>query len=108
MLGADGEDLAFVTVEAVDEKGRLQMNSDQKVHFAVTGPATIAAVGSGDGQSSDLYSGDAFTLFHGRALAVVRTSRNPGQIKLAANADGLGASSVVLESKPVSFSPELR
>ncbi len=35
-LSADGQDLAFVTVEAVDEKGRLQMNSDQKVHFAVS------------------------------------------------------------------------
>jgi beta-galactosidase len=44
-LSADGQDLAFVTVEAVDEKGRLQMNSDQKVHFAVSGVATIAAVG---------------------------------------------------------------
>jgi beta-galactosidase len=108
VLGADGQDLAFVTVEALDEKGRVQMNSDQKVHFAVSGPGTIAAVGSGDGQSPDLYSGDSFTLFHGRALAVVRTSRNPGQIKLAANADGLAAASVVLESKPVGSTPELR
>ncbi len=108
VLGADGQDLAFVTVEALDEKGRLQMNNNQKVHFAVSGPATIAAVGSGDGQSPELYSGDAFTLFHGRALAVVRTSRNAGQIKLAAKADGLAASSLALESKPVTLSPELR
>ena len=108
VLGADGQDLAFVTVEAVDEKGRFQINSSQKVHFAVTGPGTIAAVGSGDGQSPDLYSADAFTLFHGRALAVLRTSRNPGQIKLAANADGLSAASVAIESKPVTSTPELR
>ena len=33
VLGADGQDLAFVTVEAVDEKGRLQTNADQKVAF---------------------------------------------------------------------------
>jgi beta-galactosidase len=108
VLDADGQDLAYVTAEALDEKGRLQMNNNQKVHFAVIGPGAIAAVGSGDGQSPDFYSGDAFTLFHGRALAVVRTSRNPSQIKLAATADGLAAASIVLESKPVSLSPELR
>jgi beta-galactosidase len=108
VLGADGQDLAFVTVEAVDEKGRLQTNSDQKVHFAVSGEGTIAAVGSGDGQSLGPYSGDTCSLFRGRALVVLRTSRNTGQIKLAANADGLSASSVVIESRQVSSVPELR
>ena len=107
VLDADGQDLAFVTVEALDEKGRLQINSDQRVRFAVSGQATIAAVGSGDGQSLDPYSGDTCTLFHGRALVVVRTSRHPGQIKLTANTDGLRASSIVVESKPVTLVPEL-
>ncbi|HLZ91559.1 MAG TPA: glycoside hydrolase family 2 TIM barrel-domain containing protein [Candidatus Acidoferrum sp.] len=107
VLGADGQDLAFVTAEALDEKGHLQINSDQRVRFAVSGQATIAAVGSGDGQSLDPYSGDTCALFHGRALVVVRTSRHPGQIKLTANADGLRASSIVIESKPVTSMPEL-
>lgn len=107
-LGADGQDLAFVTVEAVDEKGRLQMNSDKRVRFTVSGPGTIAAVGNGDGESQDPYSGDTCSLFHGRALVVLRTTRKPGQIKLKANADGLNASSVVVESKQGKTLPELR
>ena len=101
-LSADGQDLSFVTVEAVDEKGRLQINSDQKVHFAIGGAGTIAAVGNGNGQSQDSYSGDTCTLFHGRALVILRITRKAGQIKLTANADGLSASSVVIESNPVS------
>ncbi|HYM06587.1 MAG TPA: DUF4982 domain-containing protein [Terriglobales bacterium] len=101
-LDADGQDLAFVTVEAVDEKGSLQINSDSKVRFAVSGAGTMAAVGNGDGRSPDPYSGDTCRLFHGRALVVVRTTRQTGQIKLTANADGLRASSILLESKPVS------
>ena len=101
-LDADGQDLAFVTVEAVDEKGSLQINSDSKVRFAVSGAGTMAAVGNGDGRSPDPYSGDTCRLFHGRALVVVRTTRQTGQIKLTANADGLSASSILLESKPVS------
>jgi beta-galactosidase len=99
VLGADGQDLAFVTVEAVDEKGRLQTNSNQKVRFAVSGVGTLAAVGNGDGQSMDPYSGDTYRLFHGRALAVLRTSRHTGKIKLTATADSLSASSIFVESR---------
>ena len=78
VLNADGQDLAFITVEAVDEKGQLQMNSTQDVHFAVSGAGTIAAVGSGDGQSRESYAGDTVNLFNGRALIVLRTSMKAG------------------------------
>jgi beta-galactosidase len=108
VLGADGQDLAFVTVEAVDERGRLQMNADLKVHFAVSGVGVLAAVGNGDGQSMDPYSGDTYRLFHGRALAVLRTSRHTGKIKLTATADSLSASSIFVESRQPKSLAELR
>jgi beta-galactosidase len=95
-------------VEAVDEKGRLQMNADQKVQFAVSGEGTIAAVGNGDGQSRESYAGNTFNLFNGRALVVLRTSRKAGQIKLTASAEGLNASSLVVESKTAESMSELR
>ncbi len=108
VLSADGQDLAFVTVEAVDEKGRLQMNSERRVHFAVSGVGTLAAAGNGDGQSTDAYSGDTFHLFHGRALVVLRTSRTKGKIKLTATADSLGASSISVASRQPKSLAELR
>lgn len=108
VLSADGQDLAFVTVEALDEKGRLQVNDDEIVHFTVSGTGTLAAVGNGDGQSQDPYSGDMCGLFHGRALVVLRTSRDEGQIKLTAKADSLTETSIVVESKPASLLSELR
>ena len=99
VLAADGQDLAFVTVEAIDEKGRLQVNAGLNVRFTVTGAATIAAVGSGDEQSLDPYAGNAFNLFHGRALVVLRSVRNSGEVKLLANAGGMKAAAIVIESK---------
>jgi beta-galactosidase len=107
VLNADGEDLSFITVEAVDDEGQLQMNTDQKVHFAITGTGTIAAVGNGDGQTQDSYSGDTFNLFFGRALVVVRSARSKGEIKLTANAKGLGTSLIEIESRPANSQPEL-
>lgn len=107
-LIGDGQDLAFVTVEAVDGKGRLEMNVHRKVDFAVSGAGTIAAVGNGNGESQESYSGNTFKLFQGRALVVLRTSRAAGPIKLAASGDGLAAASIVVESKHAEPLAELR
>ena len=93
------EDLAFVTVEAVDDKGRRTTNAGEEMHFAVSGAATIAAVGNGDGQARESYSGNTFRLFEGRALVVLRSSSKAGEIKLTANADGLSGASILIHSK---------
>jgi beta-galactosidase len=106
-LSADGQDLAFVTIEAVDGQGRLQFNADQQVHFTLSGPGAIAGLGNGDGQSAAPYQGDMLTLFHGRALVVVRTSRASGSIRLSAASPGLGDAFASLTSKPNAGVPEL-
>jgi beta-galactosidase len=108
VLNADGQDLAFVTVEAVDEQGQLVMDSHQSVHITLGGSGSIAAIGNGDGQSLAPSSGDTFALFHGRGLVVLRTGRKSGPIRMAATADGLAVSSVTLQSKHVGSLPYLR
>lgn len=98
-LSADGEDLSFITVEAVDAQGRLQPNAANEVRFTIGGPGTIMAVGNGDGTSKESYQGDHRALFDGRALVVVRTSRTAGAIRLAASAPGLAADGVTLQTE---------
>ena len=100
VLQADGEDLSFVTVEAVDAQGRLQPNSAAEVQFTISGPGTIIAVGNGDGASKEPYQGDHRSLFNGRALVVVRTSRMPGSIRLAGSAPGMSAAEVTIGTEP--------
>ncbi len=89
-LTADGQDLSFITVEAVDAGGNFQPNGDQMVRFAVDGPATIAGMASGDYGEVEEYQGDQRQLFHGRAEIVIRSTRTPGAIAVDASADGLG------------------
>jgi len=103
---ADGQDLSFVTVEAVDAKGRVHPNADQEIEFAIGGPGVIAAVGNGDGRDSASYQGNRRKLFQGRALAVVRTSKLDGPIQLTAATPGLseGVATIVSKKAP---GPEL-
>jgi beta-galactosidase len=105
---ADGQDLSFVTVEAVDAQGRWQPDADQEVQFAISGPGAIAAVGNGDGQDPASYEGDRRKLYQGRALVVVRTSKQAGAIKLTATSPGLSEGSVSIEAKTAQPRPELK
>jgi beta-galactosidase len=108
VLKADGEDLSFITVEAVDAQGRPEPNATQEVKFTMSGPGTIIAVGNGDGRSQEPYQGNQRSLFNGRALVIVRTSGTPGSIRLEASAPGLTGDSVTIRTEPQSPRAELK
>jgi beta-galactosidase len=105
---ADGQDLAFLVVEAVDTAGRLQPHADQDVQFSISGPGVIAAVGNGDGQDDASYLGERRKLFQGRALVVVRTSKHSGPITITAKSPGLSDGSVTIHAKAATQRAELR
>jgi beta-galactosidase len=44
-LNADGQDLSFIKVEAVDANGELHPNAEHQMTFNLKGPGIIAAVG---------------------------------------------------------------
>jgi beta-galactosidase len=106
-LRADGEDLSFVTVEAVDANGRPVLQADREVQFEVSGPGVIAAVANGDGQDADSYHGDRRKLYQSRALVVIRTSRQAGPIKLTAKSNHLSDTSLTIHANAVQPQAEL-
>ena len=98
-IRADGQDLSFITVEAVDASGQPHPNADHQVTFALSGPGTIAAVGNGDLTSPEPYRGSQRKLFQGKALVIVRASHAAGQITLTAKAPGLKVATYSLQSR---------
>lgn len=97
-LAADGQDLAFVTVESVDAEGRFQPNGDQAVIFRVEGAGTNAGVASGDYSTTEPYQGNERKLFNGRAQLIVRTTKTAGNIDVSAEAQGLKSASLKLQA----------
>jgi len=108
VVHADGQDLAFVTVEAVDAHGRPQLHADQEIQFSISGPGVIAAIGNGDGQDNASYQGDRRKLFNGRAIVVVRTSRQDGPITVTARTPGLSDGSATIQAQAAAPIAELR
>jgi beta-galactosidase len=108
MIHADGEDLSFVTIEAVDSNGRPDLRGDQDVQFDLSGPGTIAAVGNGDAQDPDSYHANHRKLYRGRTLVVIRSSRQAGVIRLTARSEGLIEGSMAIAAKASPPHPALQ
>lgn len=85
---ADGQDLNHIEITAVDSKGTVVPGASDLLTFEVTGPAEIAGVINGDHNSNELYTGNTRSLANGRASVILRSTREPGTVKLKITAPG--------------------
>jgi beta-galactosidase len=101
-LKADGDDLSYILVEAVDQNGNLCPLAMNEVKFSLKGPATIAGVGNGDHHFPAEFDADHVTLFYGKAMLILRTAEGQGgAIQVAASSDGLRAAKASLRASGV-------
>lgn len=88
-IKADGKDLSFITVEAVDKDGNLCPNENGLVTFKVSGAGTYRAASNGDATSLDQFHLPKMHLFNGKLVAIVQSGEKSGTITLTAEAKGL-------------------
>lgn len=86
---ADGMDLQYVKVYAVDRKGRVVPVSGGEVTFEVTGEAKLIAVDNGDHYTDELFTGNTRAFHKGFVMAILRSNRNGGEVKIKASSAGL-------------------
>ncbi|MBN1124119.1 MAG: DUF4982 domain-containing protein [Sedimentisphaerales bacterium] len=99
-LKADGQDLCYVLVEALDEQGTLCPLADNLIHFKVQGPAEIAGVGNGNPLSLEPFQADFRKLFYGKAMLILHIIENrSGSIRVSASSEGLVSDSMKIESE---------
>ncbi|HVO76082.1 MAG TPA: glycoside hydrolase family 2 TIM barrel-domain containing protein, partial [Ignavibacteriaceae bacterium] len=95
---ADGQDLSFVAVQITDEEGNIQPNADNKLLFTLDGPGIIAGLSNANLKDSDQYAGNSLKAWHGRALVVVRSTHNTGEIILKVTSPGLTDADTIIKS----------
>ena len=93
-LKADGEDLAFVIVEVVDDRGDVVPRTGITVAFSITsGAGELVATDNGDPADMTSFPSKERKTFSGRALAIIR---EPGTIVVEATTEGLPAAKLSL------------
>lgn len=88
-ISANGQDLSFVTIEVTDKDGNLQPNAENRLEFKISGPGVIAGVDNANIKDIDPYVATSRKAWHGRALVVIKSTKNAGTIKLSVGSHGL-------------------
>jgi beta-galactosidase len=88
-IKADGKDLSFITVEALDAEGSPVPVADNLINFTVEGNGFIAGTDNGDPTDSNSLKKPVRKLFSGKALVVVQSRKEAGTITLRAQSDSL-------------------
>ncbi len=88
-LAADGEDVAPVRVEVLDDRSRVVPTADNLVTFQVTGAGSVGGVGNGNPSDHDPDQASYRHAFNGLCMVLVRAGEKPGEIYLIATAPGL-------------------
>lgn len=97
-IKADGQDLVYVTVEIIDEKGILNPNAENQLTFTVTGAGAIAGVDNANLKDTDLYVANTRKAWNGRALVIIKSNGESGTINLEVTAPGLKKSVIKIQA----------
>lgn len=98
-LLADGDDLAYITVQVADKDGNIIPDDNLKVKFKVSGAGTFEATANGDPTCLMSFQNPEMELFSGAATAIVRSAAKEGDIQFTASANGVKPATLSLKVK---------
>jgi beta-galactosidase len=89
-INADGEDVAILTVEALDKEGRPVPTANNLIGFKVSGDGVLLGVGNGDPNCPESDKEPKRSLFNGLAQLIVQAGKSAGTIHVEAAKEGWG------------------
>lgn len=97
---ADGRDLVFVEISAVDEDGIYVANANNRVNVSVSGAAYLAGLDNGDSTDYDSYKADSRRMFGGKLLAVIAAGMEAGIITVKLSSAGMEDKIITINALP--------
>lgn len=98
-LCSDGSDLAFVTARLTDAEGIDKPFEKRRVSVSVEGAGVLQGFGSADPQPTNSYEDTVWDTWDGKVMAVVRSKRAPGDIRVTFTAEGITPVEVKLKAE---------
>lgn len=98
-LDANGDDLAYITVQIADKDGNVIPTDNRRVKFSVLGSGTFEATANGDPTSLLSFQNPEMDLFSGAATAIVRSGKTIGDLTFTASAKGVKPATLTIKVK---------
>jgi beta-galactosidase len=92
-IQANGQDLAYITVELIDEKGNVVVDNNRSITIKSKGKGQIIASGNAAPTDMESFRSLKPKLFNGRALIILKSGEKAGIIKLDVFSKGLKSAS---------------
>lgn len=99
ILKANGEDLSYLLVEALDKDGNLCPLADNDIDIQLKGKGQIAGVGNGNPQSFEPFKSTKVKLFYGKAMIIVEAGFETGPLDINVSSKGLKSDHVQVDCK---------
>ncbi len=96
-IRASRNDLCYVMVEVVDEKGRVVPDAEIPVQFSIVGPGEIAGVANASPTEHASFQQPTRRTFDGKCLVIVRPNGKTGTIILKAAAAGFASAETTIK-----------
>lgn len=98
-LSANGEDLAYITVQVADKDGNILPTESRDLKFNVKGAGHFRATANGDATCLLPFHKPEMKLFSGAATVIVESGHTPGVVTLEVSAKGLPKQSIKIPVK---------
>ena len=98
-LKADGEDMAFFVVQAVDKDGNLCPEANQQINVHVSGAAEFKGMCNGDATSFEVFTQPTMKLFKGQLVVGIISNGHKGNAKISVESPGLRSASAKIKAK---------
>ena len=98
-LAAGAQDLAHIAFELTDDEGLRRTDADRRITLSVEGAGELAGFGCDDPLSEEGLCDSAHNTYRGRALAFIRSSVEPGTIRISVACEGFETQCFELQVK---------
>ncbi len=97
---ADGRDISFIEITALDKDGEDVGNASNRVKIEVSGAGRLVGLDNGDSTDYDSFKGDNKRLFSGKLLCMVQSDMSTGEIRVRAVSNGLEPAEIIISALP--------
>ena len=102
-IDADGYDLSYITVDLVDKDGNIASGANNKLTYTLEGNGKIVGLDNGNAADTDRYKPETDKLgsrsaFNGKALVIVQSTKDAGEITLTVSGEGLESKSITINT----------
>lgn len=99
IISASYGDLCYIKIVALDKDGNLVPNAENRIEVQIEGPGKLVALGTADPLSTELFINPRRKLYKGKALAVVKSLGESGDISVKINGENIDSTKVIIKCK---------